>query len=159
MTLGEARLAALVRMATGLLFLAAAYTKITGDFVRVGFAKSAQQMTADSWPFWRSFLESAVLPHAAMFAWVVALGELAVGIGLLLGLLTRVAAAGGVLLMLSILLGQSYAGPRASWDKWVTAGVTTKFALLLLLLILAAHTGRVWGLNGRFTPLRRRPRS
>lgn len=59
--------------------------------------------------------------------------------------------------MFAILLGQSYV-PGARWDKWITAGLTTKFALLLLLLILASDAGRVWGLDGRLKrtpPLRR----
>ena len=60
--------------------------------------------------------------------------------------------------MVAILLGQSYV-PGAKWDRWITAGLTTKFALLLLLLILASNAGRVWGIDGRLkrTPsLRRR---
>jgi thiosulfate dehydrogenase [quinone] large subunit len=92
-------------------------------------------------------LRAVVLPHAGIFAWVVAAGELAVGTGLLIGLWTRAAAAGGALLMLSILLAQSYPAAGSSWDKWITAGLTTKFALLLLILIGAADSGRVWGLD------------
>ena len=141
------RLAALVRMATGVLFIAEGYGKITGRFVEGGFAKSAEAMAKQAWPFWGSFLRSVVLPHASVMAWVVAVTELAVGIGLLLGFLTRIAAAGGVLLLLAILLGQSYV-PGSSWDAWVTAGLTTKFAILLLLLI-AAVGHAAWGLDGR----------
>ncbi len=136
-----------MRILTGLLFLAEGYGKVTGRFLQDGFRKGAEEMAREGWPFWRSLLHSLVLPHAQLFAWVVALGELAVGIGLLLGFLTRIAAAGGIALMLSILFGQSYAGSGASWDGWVTAGLTTKFALLLFLLLLAADAGRVWGLD------------
>lgn len=158
MTPGEARLAAAVRIATGLIFVAEGAGKLTGDFVRGGFARSAAEMAQKSWPFWKSFLESAVVPRAGVFGWIFALGEAAVGIGLLLGLFTRVAAAGGAAQMVAILLGQSYV-PGSSWDKWITAGLTTKFALLLLLLLLAADAGRIWGLDGRLkkgATLRRR---
>jgi|SRR5215471_3715976 len=141
------RLAALVRIATGVLFVAEGFGKATGKFVQGGFAKSASGMTAESWPFWKSFLNSVVIPHASLFAWFVAFGELAVGIGLLLGFLTRWAAAGGVLLLLTILLGQTYV-PGSSWTGWVTAGLTTKFAILLLLLIAAVGYG-AWGVDGR----------
>ena len=144
---------------TGLLFIAAGYGKVTGQFVQGQFAKSAEQMAHEGWPFWRSFLESIVLPHAQAFSWVVALGELTVGIGLLLGFLTRVAAAGGVALMLAILLGQFYAGAGAAWDKWVTAGLSTKFALLLFLLLLAADAGSTWGLDGRLRKGKRKLKS
>ena len=149
MTPGGARLAALVRMATGILFVAEGCGKIFGDFVRGGFAKSAVEMQAGAWPFWASFLRSVVVPHAAVFAWVIALGELTVGLGLLLGLATRAAAAGGVLLLLTILLGQMRPAAGATWDRWITAGLPTKFAILLLLLLAAADAGRVWGVDGR----------
>jgi thiosulfate dehydrogenase [quinone] large subunit len=145
---GEARLTAAVRIAAGALFVAEGAGKLAGDFVHGGFASSAKEMARASWPFWRSFLQSAVLPHAGVFGWVVAFAELAVGIGLLLGFAARAAAAGGAALMVAILLGQSYV-PGAKWDRWITAGLTTKFALLLLLLILASNAGRVWGIDGR----------
>ncbi len=155
MTPGGARLAALVRIATGVIFIAEGAGKILGDFVHGGFAKSAQEMQASAWPFWGAMLRSLVIPHASVVAWIVALGELALGVALLLGLLTRAAAAGGVLLMLAILLGQSRPPAGSSWDRWITAGLTTKFAILLLLLIAAADAGRVWGIDGRRGRVRR----
>ncbi len=36
-----------------------------------------------------SFLTGTVVPHASLFAWLIALGELGVGVSLLLGLFTR----------------------------------------------------------------------
>lgn len=149
MTSAEARLAAVVRIGTGALFIAAGAAKLQGDFVH-GFARSVEEMARESWPFWKSFLLSVVLPRAAVFGWAVAAGELAIGIGLFLGLATRVAAGAGAVLMVSILLCQSYV-PGASWDKWVTAGLPTKFALLLFLLLVASNAGRVWGLDGRWS--------
>lgn len=148
MTPAAGRVAALVRIATGALFVAEGYSKIAGDFVRGDFAGQAREIAAKGWPFWSRFLQGAVIPNASAVAWLVAAGELAVGIGLLLGLWTRAASAGGVLLVLSFLLGQSYA-PGGSWDRWVTAGLVSKFAVLLLLLIAAADAGKEWGLDGR----------
>lgn len=143
------RLTAVVRILTGLLFVAEGLSKVTGDFVTGEFAKEVPQIAARSFPFWRHFLEAVVVPHAAVFAWVVALGELAVGLGLIAGLLTRVAAGGGALLMLSIALGAAKPAAGASWDDWITAGLTSKFACLLLLTLFAADAGKVWGLDGR----------
>jgi len=142
------RVAALVRIATGSLFLAGAYSKITGEFVRGGFASQATKIAAKSWPVWSRFLHSIVIPGAPAVAWLVAAGELAVGVGLLFGLWARAAALGGVLLVLTFLLGQSYV-PGGSWADWVTAGLTSKFAILLLLLLATVDAGRVWGLDGR----------
>lgn len=141
-----ARLAAVVRILTGVLFIALGFGKVTGPFVRGGFAKSAEQLAREGWPFWGSFLKSFVLPRAEVFGWIVGLGELAVGIGLLLGFLTRIAAVSGALLLVAILLGQSYV-PGATWDHWITAALPTKLGLLLLLLIAAVGYA-AWGLDG-----------
>jgi thiosulfate dehydrogenase [quinone] large subunit len=143
------RLAAVVRILTGLLFVAEGWSKISGGFVRGGFGKMAGRIAQESWPFWRQFLEKAVVPNAAAFGWVFALGELAVGIGLILGLWTRIACAGGVALMLVVALGESRPGPGARWDDWITSGLTPKLALLLFLLLFAVDAGKVWGLDAR----------
>ena len=143
-----ARLAALVRIATGILFVTLGAEKILGGFVRGGFAKSLPTMYKESWPFWRAFLESVVAPRAGAFAWTVAALELVVGLALLLGLWTRSAAFLGAVLMLTILLAQSWV-PGAPWDRWLTAGLATRFALLLLVLLGATDSGRVWGIDGR----------
>ena len=142
------RAAAIVRILTGVLFVAEGLSKISGTFVRGGFADHVGGIAAGSFPFWRRFLEAVVVPRPGLFAWVIALGELAVGVGLLLGYLTRVAAAGGSLLMLAIALGQLRPDPGAPWGDWITSGLTPKFAFLLLVLLFVVHPGTVWGLDG-----------
>ena len=137
---------AIVRMLTGVIFVAEGASKIFGEFVRGGFAKSVREVAAEAWPMWASFLRSVVLPNARPFGWFFALAELALGIGLLLGLLTRVASVCGVILMTLLLLGQTRV-PGGSWEKWVTAGLTAKFALLLLWLLFLADAGRVWAVD------------
>lgn len=142
------RTAAIVRILTGLIFLAEGWSKLTGEFVRGGFAGDIKQMAAETWPFWKHVLEAWVAPRAEVFGWAFALGELAVGIGLLLGLFTRVAAGGGIALMILVLLGSGRGEPDASWDMWVTAGLTAKLALLLMVLLFAVNPGKIWGLDG-----------
>lgn len=134
-------------MATGLLFLALGYSKLTGDFVRGGFGKAAAGAATKAWPFWRPFLENVVAPNAEALGWIFAGAEVAIGVGLLLGLLTPVAAAGGIALMIAVLLNDSYPGPGAMWTDWVTAALPAKLTLLLLASILAAEAGRTWGLD------------
>lgn len=146
---------AVARILTGLIFIAEGWAKMAGDFVRGGFAESVRETASGkAWPFWSSFLHRVVLPNAGAFAWFFALAELVLGLALLVGVLTRAAAAGGIALMLILLLGQTNVA-GSSWDKWVTAGLTAKFALLLLGLLFLADAGRVWGLDG----LRKAPRS
>jgi len=152
---GTARAVAIVRIATGVIFFAEGFSKITGEFVRGGFAESAREMAAGkAWPFWSHFLRAVVIPNASGFGWFFALAELALGVALVLGVLTRAAAIGGILLMVILLLGQTDLG-KGGWAQWVTAGLPTKFALLLLWLLFLADAGRTWGIDARF---RRRPR-
>lgn len=147
MSTRAARLAALVRILTGAIFAGMGFSKVAGSFAH-DFEAGVRSMLAQSWPFWASFLKKVVLPHAVAFGWVVAAAELAIGIGLLVGFLSRWAATFGSLLMLLILLGQTWV-PGAKWDQWIYAGLPTKFALLLLVLLAATDAGRVWGLDAR----------
>jgi thiosulfate dehydrogenase [quinone] large subunit len=55
----------------------------------------------------RSLLH-AMLPHAALIGWIIAYGELAIGIGTLLGLKTRIAAVAGAFLSLNLFLAVSF---------------------------------------------------
>lgn len=50
----------------------------------------------------------AMLPHAALIGWVIAYGELAIGLGTLLGLKTRLAATAGAFLSLNLFLAVSF---------------------------------------------------
>jgi len=143
------RLAAVVRILTGVLFVAEGLSKVTGDFVRGGFSKEVTRFAASAFPFWKHFLEKVVAPHADAFGWLFALGELCVGLALVAGFLSRPASVGGALLMLAIALGQANAGAGASWDDWITAGLTAKLALLLFVLLATVNPGRVWGLDAR----------
>ena len=141
------RTASVVRILTGILFVAEGLSKVAGEFVRGGFSHQVGRIAAGSFPFWKRFLETVVAPHADAFAWVISVGELAVGVGLIAGFLTRAAAAGGALLMLAITLGEARPEPGAAWGDWITSGLTPKLALLLFVLLFAVDPGRVWGLD------------
>jgi uncharacterized membrane protein YphA (DoxX/SURF4 family) len=143
------RVAAVVRILTGVLFLAEGLSKITGGFVRGEFAGVARRMAAETFPFWKRFLEAVVLPHPAVFAWLIGVGELAVGVALIAGFRTRIASAAGALLMLSIALGAARPEAGAAWDDWITAGLTPKLALLLLALLASTNAAAVWSMDAR----------
>ncbi len=107
-----------------------------------GYATS----TPLSW--YHDFVVGFVLPHAGLFAQLTAFGEAAVGLGLLLGLLTPVAATIGVLLVLNYGLATLGAGPN-----------NPGFHLVLLtgmLAVLGSGAGRVWGLDGWLMGRKRR---
>lgn len=50
----------------------------------------------------------AMIPHAVLLGWIIAYGELAIGIGTLLGLRTRIAAVAGAFLSLNLFLAVSF---------------------------------------------------
>jgi uncharacterized membrane protein YphA (DoxX/SURF4 family) len=81
-----------------------------------------------------------VLPDAATFATLQAYGEAAVGVGLVLGLLTGVSALVGLFLALNF-------GLATQWMSFGQQG----FHLLLttsMILFLVTRAGRVWGIDG-----------
>jgi len=62
---------------------------VTG-FVNNALAKAAEGKDVTSW--YAAFLENVVLPNAKVFSYLVAFGEVLVGLGLIVGLLTGIAA-------------------------------------------------------------------
>jgi DoxX. len=75
-------------------------TALTG-FVNGALGKAADGKDVTGW--YASFLENMVLPNAKLFSYLVAFGEAAVGVGLILGLLTGVAAFFGAFMNASFL--------------------------------------------------------
>ncbi len=100
-----------VRLLIGFYFLRFGYQKCTGDFL----AGKALTDSIHSWlpkthpAFYKEFLESTVLPHATTFAWLVAVGEFAVGLCLLLGLLARLSAFMGIVMNLNYVMAMGLA--------------------------------------------------
>ncbi|MEC1179749.1 DoxX family membrane protein [Metasolibacillus meyeri] len=103
-----------IRLYVGYTWLTAGWGKIQNDawvgenggkavegFVKGALAKS--QETADVAGWYAAFLENSVLPNAKLFAFVVAYGEFLVGLGLIVGLLTGIAAFFGALMNVSFL--------------------------------------------------------
>ena len=103
-----------VRMNVGAQWLLAGWEKITSPawgasgkalagFVAGALAKSSGENPAvQGWYVW--FLQHIVLPNAGFFSFIVTWGEVAVGLGILLGVLTGIAAGFGVLMNLNYLL-------------------------------------------------------
>lgn len=89
-------------------FGAPAWTGDKAGAAIVGFANGALKKTAGEHPdvpdWYAAFLKDVVIPNAALFAWVITLGELLVGIALIVGALTGIAAFAGVLMNANYLL-------------------------------------------------------
>ncbi len=108
-----------------------------------GFAKGAIAQTTGEHPqvtqWYASFLENVVVPNAALFSYLVILGETLVGIALVLGAFTGIAAFFGVFMNASFL----FAG---------TAGANPLMALVAILLVLAWRVAGWWGLDRWILP-------
>src|SRR5262245_24364029 len=129
-----------VRLYTGYFFLKYGLEEVT-----VGFGGAEVHGTLAKWAagpaydFYIPFLQRIAIPHAGLFAPLVAYGELAVGVLLLAGCVTRLAALGGIFLCLNFLF--------ASGVPIVSTEMPSVFLLLLLTVYLTAP-GRVVGVDG-----------
>jgi thiosulfate dehydrogenase [quinone] large subunit len=95
----------------------------------------------DLYPWYKTFLQSWVVPHSEVFGYLVTLGEILVGGALLLGLFTRVSACVGLFLMVNYVLGPGMArggAPLAQQQTFIVA----------LIIIALANSGRTLGLDG-----------
>ena len=99
-----------LRLYMAYVFIPAGWGKITSGKWLFGDGSPIQGLVGGAvssedtpgWYVW--FLQNVVQPNASLFATLVALGELAVGLGLLVGLLTGIAAFGGVFLNANFVL-------------------------------------------------------
>jgi thiosulfate dehydrogenase [quinone] large subunit len=134
---------AILRIAVGYHFLTAALPKVTEKFLMGHMLAEELAKTALKDPFaWhRAFILGFVVPHAHSFSYLVAFGELAIGISLLLGCLVRISALFGAFHNLNILLSIAIAngGPQL--------GINRIFIFLQLIFVLSS-AGRSLGLDG-----------
>ncbi|MEO8955232.1 MAG: DoxX family protein [Ktedonobacteraceae bacterium] len=109
-----------------------------------GFVTGALAQSSGPHPavqgWYASFLQTVVLPNAGLFAYMVTFGEVLVGIALILGLLTGIAAFFGVFMNLNYLL----AG---------TVSTNPILGFLALFLILAWRVAGYYGLDSYILPL------
>ncbi len=139
-----------VRLWLGYQWLDAGYQKIWGSergffwfgggagvkgFAAAGVVgSSAGKGSGASYGWWAAVLHDFVVPNASWIAKLVSLGEMAVGIALILGLFTGAAAFGGLLLNMTYLFTGS-------------AGVNPMYVILEVLLILAWRNAGWLGLD------------
>ena len=98
---------AIIRIYIGYQWLTAGVGKVTGGFDATGFIEGAiakaggEHPTVQGW--WAAFLEKVALPGADVFSFLVAWGEVLVGIALILGLFTNFAALMGIIMNFAFL--------------------------------------------------------
>jgi uncharacterized membrane protein YphA (DoxX/SURF4 family) len=130
-----------LRLAVGMLFLILAEYKVFGTQFTTGggFQYWINRFLADgAYPFMVPVLKNFVVPHAKTIAFLVAYGEMAIGIALVLGLLVRTASLCGVIYMTSLLLSANYPGPNAR--LWQYFGASLEHSVLALCFAAFALT-------------------
>ena len=103
-------------------------------FAAAGIAGSAAGKGGASYGWWAAFLHNFVVPNASWIAKFIALGEIAIGVALILGLFTGLAALAGLMLNLVYMFTGS-------------AGVNPAYAILEVPLILAWRNAGYLGLD------------
>jgi thiosulfate dehydrogenase [quinone] large subunit len=115
-----------LRIAVGALFLIFGEYKVVGTQFTLGggFQYWINRFLQDgAYPFMVPVLKNFVLAHATPIAFLVAYGELAIGIALVLGILVRPASICGVIYMSTLLFSANYPGLHAAFWQYFGASL------------------------------------
>jgi len=122
-----------LRIAVGVLFVMFGQYKVFGTQFTlgggfVGWIHSFLEQGA--YPFMAPVLRGFVLTHARTIAFLVAYGELAIGVALVSGILVRTASLCGLIFMLALLFSSNYPGEGA--PLWQYFGASLNHLVLAL---------------------------
>jgi thiosulfate dehydrogenase [quinone] large subunit len=90
------------------------------------------------WPFVKKGFDAIVVPRPKIMAYVVVLGELAIGLGLIFGFLTPVAALAGILLNILYFI--------LMINDWAEQG-QNYMMILVSVVVLGTHAWNVWSID------------
>lgn len=101
-------------------------------------------------PFFRSFMQSTVVPNAEAFAQIARVVELSLGVALILGLLTNLAAIGSIAMSINIMLSQGGVrlGTGLGAPEFLTINV---LVALISVVILLSPAAKVLSLDSALT--------
>lgn len=135
------RLLAILRMLVGAGMTAAGLSKLLDPAFLYGGMLHQLAEYGSPYPFYRDWvIHRYVEWNQTLFAYAVAIGELLVGLCLLLGLLVSLASLGGIFLMVNFTLAVSAGNPVALALHVAFIGV--------LVLLGRAGAGLTWGVDG-----------
>ena len=145
------RALAFLRIAVGIFFVVLAEYKVFGTEFTLGggFRSSVQGFLAqgEAYPFIRPLLEGMLAHGTTLMAFLVAYGEFAIGLSLVVGVWSRLASMFGFVLMIGIWLSSGYPGVHAAfWMYWGASLSQTVFALCFVVLALG-RAEQSWSLR------------
>ena len=141
------RALAFLRICVGILFVIFGEYKVFGTQFTLhgGFEYWINKFLQDgAYPFMAPILRSFVLPHARAIAFLVAYGELAIGIALILGVWVRRASAFGLLYMATLLVSSNYPGAGAPMWQYFGASLDHSVLGLCFVTFLIGESDTVW---------------
>lgn len=131
----------LLRVYTGVFFAYHGFRKIVGGTFSDGMGRFLSSQEEFSVPLYRTLIEIVVLPMQGLFAFLVAYGELALGMALIIGLATRYAAFAGAFMVLNFWLAKG---------QGILAGQNHDVIWFFILIVLGGlHAGRVLSVDQR----------
>lgn len=142
------RVLAGLRIAVGAFFLIFGSYKVlwTGFTLHGGFQKWITGWLADgsAYPFMVPLLRGFVLPHGTAIAFLVACGETAIGVSLIIGVWSRVASAAGFLYMLVLLFASNYPGAAAAPWQYFGASLSHSVFACCFVAFVAGNPEEAW---------------
>jgi len=130
------------RISVGIMFLLASWGKVMAGSGwgnrMLGFLNAQKNM-----PDWyRSIVDSIIVPNASIFGYLTAYGELFLAIALILGVLVRPAVALGLVMVVNFMFAKGH-------GFWVPSNHDS-FYVFALLLLYFNHAGHFLGLSTWF---------
>lgn len=128
----------LLRLYLGITWLTLGIGKMAGGFSAEGFLNNAvanpvMREGSMVYPNYVAFLENFALPYAEFINFIIPLGEVLVGLGLIVGVLTSFAAFFAIVMNMSFLMAGT-----VSTNPWM-------IGLTFFLLVAGANAGRFGG--------------
>ena len=139
-----------LRISVGALFLIFGQYKVFGTQFTLdgGFQFWINRFLSEgAYPFMVPVLRDFVLPHGTVIAFLVAYGELAIGLGLALGILVRPASICGMIYMHALLFSSDYPGPDAIFWQYFGGALDHLVLALCFAAFALGNADRVFSLR------------
>jgi uncharacterized membrane protein YphA (DoxX/SURF4 family) len=156
MRISNSQALAALRIAVGILFLIFAQYKVFGTQFTLGggfqYWINLFLKEGGTYPFMVDVLKNVVLPNATPIAFLVAYGELAIGLSLVTGIWVRAASACGAVFMITLMLSANYPGPHVEFWRYFGASLEHSVFLLCFLAFLVSDPAQDWSLRKSARP-------
>lgn len=146
----NSRALAVLRIGVGALFFIFGEYKVFGTQFTLhgGFQYWINRfLDGGVYPFMAPVLRGFVLGHATPIAFLVAYGELAIGIALISGFLVRPASIGGIVFMFTLLFSSDYPGASAPFWQYFGASLSHSVFILCFVAFLIGRADTAWSVR------------